>query len=99
MAGPSGNESATLTGATMTLGSLGASAAAFVVSGLDETSGDTGVLTLSEGGSTVMVGVTGDGTTYDKDLAEAVKKFQKEHDLKVTGTLTPQMPARLAVTV
>jgi murein L,D-transpeptidase YcbB/YkuD len=36
------------------------------------------------------LGVTGDGTTYDKDLAEAVKKFQKEHDLKVTGTLTPQ---------
>jgi len=34
--------------------------------------------------------VAGDGTTYDKDLAEAVKKFQKEHDLKVTGTLTAQ---------
>jgi murein L,D-transpeptidase YcbB/YkuD len=34
--------------------------------------------------------VAGDGTTYDKDLAEAVKKFQKEHDLKITGTLTPQ---------
>jgi len=36
------------------------------------------------------LGVAGDGTTYDKDLAEAVKKFQKEHDLKVTGTLTAQ---------
>jgi murein L,D-transpeptidase YcbB/YkuD len=34
--------------------------------------------------------VAGDGITYDKDLAEAVKKFQKEHDLKVTGTLTAQ---------
>ncbi len=35
------------------------------------------------------LGVPGDGsTTYDKDLAEAVKKFQKEHDLKPTGTLT-----------
>jgi L,D-transpeptidase YcbB len=34
--------------------------------------------------------VAGDGTTYDKELAEAVKKFQKEHDLKVTGTLTAQ---------
>ena len=34
--------------------------------------------------------VSGDGTTYDKELAEAVKKFQKEHDLKVTGTLTAQ---------
>jgi L,D-transpeptidase YcbB len=32
----------------------------------------------------------GDGTTYDKDLAEAVKKFQQQHELKVTGTLTPQ---------
>jgi murein L,D-transpeptidase YcbB/YkuD len=36
------------------------------------------------------LGVTGDGTTYDKELAEAVKKFQKEHDVKVTGTLTVQ---------
>ena len=33
--------------------------------------------------------VLGDGgTTYDKALAEAVKKFQKEHQLPVTGTLT-----------
>jgi L,D-transpeptidase YcbB len=36
------------------------------------------------------LGVTGDGATYDKDLAEAVKKFQKENDLKATGQLTPQ---------
>jgi L,D-transpeptidase YcbB len=35
------------------------------------------------------LGVSGDGTTYDKALAEAVKNFQKEHDLKITGTLTP----------
>jgi L,D-transpeptidase YcbB len=34
--------------------------------------------------------VRGDATTYDKDLAEAVKKFQQEHELKATGTLTPQ---------
>ena len=35
--------------------------------------------------------VPGDGSsTYDKALAEAVKKFQKDHDLKQTGTLTPQ---------
>jgi L,D-transpeptidase YcbB len=31
--------------------------------------------------------VRGDGTTYDKPLAEAVAKFQKEHDLKSTGLL------------
>jgi L,D-transpeptidase YcbB len=36
------------------------------------------------------LGVAGDGTTYDKELAEAVKKFQKEHDLKATGILTAQ---------
>ena len=35
------------------------------------------------------LGVSGDGTTYDKALADAVKKFQQEHQLKVTGTLTP----------
>jgi L,D-transpeptidase YcbB len=36
------------------------------------------------------LGVAGDGSsTYDKDLAEAVKQFQKEHELKQTGTLTP----------
>ena len=35
------------------------------------------------------LGVPGDGSTlYDKALAEAVKKFQKEHELKPTGTLT-----------
>ena len=31
------------------------------------------------------VGAT-DGTTYDKTLAEAVKKFQQQHDLQATGT-------------
>jgi murein L,D-transpeptidase YcbB/YkuD len=30
----------------------------------------------------------GSGTTYDKPLAEAVKKFQQQHDLATTGTLT-----------
>ncbi len=35
------------------------------------------------------LGVLGDGgTTYDKPLAEAVKKFQQGHDLAATGTLT-----------
>jgi murein L,D-transpeptidase YcbB/YkuD len=35
--------------------------------------------------------VPGDGgTVYDKALAEAVKKYQKDHDLKQTGTLTQQ---------
>jgi murein L,D-transpeptidase YcbB/YkuD len=34
------------------------------------------------------LGVTGDGNTYDKALAEAVKAFQKEHGLRQTGTLT-----------
>jgi L,D-transpeptidase YcbB len=34
------------------------------------------------------LGVTGDGDTYDKALAEAVKSFQKEHDIRQTGTLT-----------
>ena len=33
------------------------------------------------------LGVTGDGTTYDKTLTEAVKKFQQQHDLSATGTL------------
>ena len=33
--------------------------------------------------------VSGDsGATYDKPLAEAVKKFQQQHDLATTGTLT-----------
>ena len=35
------------------------------------------------------LGVLGDGgTTYDKALTEAVKKFQKDHQLAATGTLT-----------
>ncbi len=35
------------------------------------------------------LGVLGDSdTTYDKPLAEAVKRFQQEHELKATGTLT-----------
>jgi murein L,D-transpeptidase YcbB/YkuD len=34
------------------------------------------------------LGVLGDSATYDKPLAEAVKKFQVDHALKVTGTLT-----------
>ena len=36
------------------------------------------------------LGVQGQGNTFDKALAEAVKKFQKTHDLKDTGILTPQ---------
>jgi murein L,D-transpeptidase YcbB/YkuD len=31
--------------------------------------------------------VAGDGATYDKELADAVKKFQEKHELKPTGTL------------
>ena len=34
------------------------------------------------------LGLSGDGDTYDKALAEAVKSFQKEHDIRQTGTLT-----------
>jgi murein L,D-transpeptidase YcbB/YkuD len=34
--------------------------------------------------------VSGDGDTYDKALADAVKKYQQDHQLKVTGALTPQ---------
>ena len=34
------------------------------------------------------LGLTGNGDTYDKALAEAVKQFQKEHELKQTGMLT-----------
>jgi murein L,D-transpeptidase YcbB/YkuD len=35
------------------------------------------------------LGVLGDGgTTYDKAVAEAVKKFQQEHQVAATGTLT-----------
>jgi L,D-transpeptidase YcbB len=33
-------------------------------------------------------GVSGTGTTYDKALAEAVKKFQEQHDLIATGMLS-----------
>jgi murein L,D-transpeptidase YcbB/YkuD len=31
--------------------------------------------------------VTSEGATYDKELADAVKKFQEAHELKPTGTL------------
>ncbi len=31
-----------------------------------------------------------DGTTFDKALSDAVKKFQQQHDLKVTGTPSTQ---------
>jgi len=35
------------------------------------------------------LGLSGsDDTTFDKTLADAVKKFQQEHELKVSGTLT-----------
>src|SRR5580700_6759547 len=33
--------------------------------------------------------VPGDDSTYEKTLAEAVKRFQQEHELKPTGLLTP----------
>jgi L,D-transpeptidase YcbB len=33
--------------------------------------------------------VPGDDSTYDKTVAEAVKRFQQEHELKPTGLLTP----------
>jgi murein L,D-transpeptidase YcbB/YkuD len=36
------------------------------------------------------LGLTGDGTSYDKPLADAVKRFQQQHELKVSGLLTPQ---------
>src|SRR5262252_7775470 len=36
------------------------------------------------------LGLSGDGTTYDKELADAVKKFQQERELKVSGLLTQQ---------
>src|SRR5262252_11202180 len=35
-------------------------------------------------------GLAGDGATYDKALADAVKKFQQEHELKPSGLLTQQ---------
>src|SRR5580692_3585053 len=34
--------------------------------------------------------VSGDGTAFDKPLADAVKKYQQEHKLRVTGTLTQE---------
>jgi murein L,D-transpeptidase YcbB/YkuD len=34
--------------------------------------------------------ISGDGTTFDKPLADAVKKYQQDHQFKVTGTLTQQ---------
>jgi murein L,D-transpeptidase YcbB/YkuD len=34
------------------------------------------------------LGVSGDGTSYDKPLADAVKKFQQQHDIAANGTLT-----------
>jgi L,D-transpeptidase YcbB len=36
------------------------------------------------------LGLGGDGTTYDKALADAVKKFQQEREIKATGLLTQQ---------
>jgi L,D-transpeptidase YcbB len=36
------------------------------------------------------LGLGGDGTTYDKVLADAVKKYQQERELKVSGLLTQQ---------
>jgi murein L,D-transpeptidase YcbB/YkuD len=35
------------------------------------------------------LGEKGDGNTFDKPLAEAVKKFQGSHQIAATGTLTP----------
>jgi murein L,D-transpeptidase YcbB/YkuD len=34
------------------------------------------------------LGVTGDGQIFDKTLAEAVRKFQRDNNLKATGVLT-----------
>ena len=34
------------------------------------------------------LGVTGDGLIFDKALAEAVRKFQRDNNLKATGVLT-----------
>jgi murein L,D-transpeptidase YcbB/YkuD len=36
------------------------------------------------------LGLVGDDTTYDRALADAVKKFQQEHELRASGLLTPQ---------
>ncbi len=35
------------------------------------------------------LGLSGDGATYDKALADAMKAFQDQHGLKATGMLTP----------
>jgi murein L,D-transpeptidase YcbB/YkuD len=35
------------------------------------------------------LGVAGDGAVYDKTLSDAVKAFQRQHDLGATGFLTP----------
>ena len=35
-------------------------------------------------------GIDDDGLTFDQTLADAVKKFQQEHELKPSGLLTPQ---------
>jgi len=36
------------------------------------------------------LGIDGDGKTFDTVLADAVKKFQQDHELKPSGLLTPQ---------
>jgi L,D-transpeptidase YcbB len=46
-------------------------------------------LDIADDGKTgTTIGTTTGGTTYDKALSAAVKKFQQSHDLKPTGTLT-----------
>ena len=36
------------------------------------------------------LGISGDGNSYDKALADGVKKYQQEHKLRTTGTLTQE---------
>ncbi len=36
------------------------------------------------------LGISGDGNTYDKPLADAVKKYQQDHKLKASGLLTQE---------
>src|ERR1700723_746730 len=36
------------------------------------------------------LGISGDGNSYDKALGDAVKKYQQEHKLRITGTLTQE---------
>jgi L,D-transpeptidase YcbB len=36
------------------------------------------------------LGIDGDGMTFDRVLADALKKFQQEHELRPSGLLTPQ---------